>query len=51
MSVLRVAGIQHDICWEDRDATLAHLGGPVAAAVAGGARLVVLPEMLSLIHI
>jgi predicted amidohydrolase len=47
MSILRVAGIQHDICWEERDATLARLSGPVAAAVAGGARLVVLPEMFA----
>jgi len=47
MSILRVAGIQHDICWEDRDATLARLRAPVAAAVAGGARLVVLPEMFA----
>jgi predicted amidohydrolase len=44
---VRVAGIQHDICWEDRDATLAHLEAPVRAAVAGGARLVVLTEMFA----
>jgi len=39
--------LQHDICWEDRDATLAHLDAPVAAAAAGGARLVVLTEMFA----
>jgi predicted amidohydrolase len=39
--------VQHDICWEDRAATLAHLEAPVAAAVAGGARLVVLTEMFA----
>jgi predicted amidohydrolase len=44
---LRVAGIQHDICWEDRDATLARLDEPVRAAVAGGGRLVVLTEMFA----
>lgn len=47
MSVLRVAGIQHDIVWEDRDATLAHLGPHVARAAATGARLVVLTEMFA----
>ena len=44
---LRVAGIQHDICWEDRDATLALLEAPVEAAAAQGARLVVLSEMFA----
>ena len=47
MSTLRVAGIQHDICWEDREATLARLEAPVSAAAAGGARLVVLTEMFA----
>ena len=45
--MLRVAAIQHDIVWEDRDATLAHVAPLVASAVAGGARLVVLPEMFA----
>jgi predicted amidohydrolase len=44
---LRVAGIQCDITWEDRDANLAAYEPKVAAAVAGGARLVVLPEMFA----
>jgi predicted amidohydrolase len=44
---MRVAAVQHDICWEDRDATLARLEPRVAAAAAGGARLVVLTEMFA----
>jgi predicted amidohydrolase len=44
---VRVAAIQHDIVWEDRDATLAHLEPMVALAAAGGARLVVLTEMFA----
>ncbi|MCU1488393.1 MAG: putative carbon-nitrogen hydrolase [Actinomycetia bacterium] len=44
---MKVAAIQHDICWEDRDATLARLEPMVAAAAAGGARLVVLTEMFA----
>jgi predicted amidohydrolase len=42
---VKVAAVQHDIVWEDRDATLAHLEPMVAAA--GGARLVVLTEMFA----
>ena len=41
---LRVAAVQHDIVWEDRDATLASLEPKLQAAAADGARLVVLPE-------
>jgi predicted amidohydrolase len=41
---LRVAAVQHDIVWEDRDATLARLEPTVAAAAAAGAQLVLLPE-------
>ncbi|HZQ88214.1 MAG TPA: nitrilase-related carbon-nitrogen hydrolase [Acidimicrobiales bacterium] len=44
---MRVAGVQHDICWEDRESTLAHVEPMVAAAAAGGARLVVLTEMFA----
>ena len=44
---MRVAAIQHDIAWEDRDATLARVEPMVAAAVADGAGLVVLPEMFA----
>jgi omega-amidase len=44
---VKVAGIQHDIVWEDRDANFAHLAPLIADAAAGGARLVVLTEMFS----
>jgi predicted amidohydrolase len=44
---VKVAAVQHDICWEDRDATLANLEAPVEAAAAEGARLVVLTEMFA----
>jgi predicted amidohydrolase len=42
--VLRVAALQHDIAWEDREATFAHLAPLVAEAIGAGARLVVLSE-------
>ena len=41
---MRVAVVQHDICWEDREATFAHLAPRVAAAAGAGARLVLLSE-------
>ena len=44
---MRVAAIQHDIVWEDRDATLAHVAPLVASAADEGARLIVLPEMFA----
>jgi predicted amidohydrolase len=44
---VKVAAVQHDICWEDREATLARLDPLVASAAAGGARLVVLTEMFA----
>lgn len=44
---LRVAAVQHDIHWEDPDATLAHLAPKVAEAAAVGAELVVLTEMFA----
>ncbi len=47
MSGLTVAAIQHDIVWEDRDATLAHVGPMVERAVGLGARLVALTEMFA----
>jgi predicted amidohydrolase len=40
-----VAAVQHDVVWEDRDATLARLEPQLRAAAATGARLVVLTEM------
>jgi len=42
---VKVAGIQHDVVWEDRDATLGRLEPQVKAAAGAGARLVVLTEM------
>lgn len=44
---MKVAAIQHDIVWADRDANFARLGGLIAEAAANGARLVVLTEMFS----
>jgi len=44
---VRVAALQHDIVWEDRDANFAHLEPMIAGAAAGGARLIVLTEMFS----
>lgn len=41
---LLVAAVQHDIEWEDRDATLARLEPRLAAAAADGAGLAVLAE-------
>ena len=42
---MRVAAVQHDVAWEDRDATLARLEPQLRAAAGAGARLVVLTEM------
>jgi predicted amidohydrolase len=42
---MKVAGVQHDIAWEDRDANFARLGPMIGRAAADGARLVVLTEM------
>ena len=44
---VRVAAIQHDIVWEDRDANFARLAPKIADAAGDGARLVVLTEMYS----
>jgi predicted amidohydrolase len=44
---MRVAAIQHDIVWEDRDATLRRLAPQVAQAAGTGARLLVLTEMFA----
>jgi omega-amidase len=44
---VKVAALQHDICWEDPAATTAHLEPMIAGAAATGARLVVLTEMYS----
>ncbi|WP_375483795.1 nitrilase-related carbon-nitrogen hydrolase [uncultured Jatrophihabitans sp.] len=44
---MRVAAVQHDITWEQPEATRAHVRPMIAAAAAGGAQLVVLPEMFA----
>jgi predicted amidohydrolase len=44
---VKVAVVQHDICWERRDATLPRVAPMVAAAADGGAELVVLPELFA----
>jgi predicted amidohydrolase len=47
MTNVRVAAIQHDIVWEDKEANFAHLAPMVAAAAGAGARLAVLTETFS----
>jgi predicted amidohydrolase len=42
---MKIAGVQHDVAWEDRDTTLARLEPQLRAAAGTGARLVVLTEM------
>ena len=44
---MRVAGVQHDIVWEDPTANFAHLAPMITAAASDGADLVVLTEMFS----
>lgn len=44
---MKVAAVQHDIAWEDRDATFARLRPQIAAAAGTGARIVLLTEMFS----
>ncbi len=44
---MKVAAIQFDIAWEDPEANFASLRPQIAAAVASGARMVVLPEMFA----
>ena len=44
---MKVAVVQHDIVWEDKDANFARLAPQVEAAAAAGARLVVLTETFS----
>ena len=47
MGGIRLSAIQHDIVWNDRSANFRRLAPQVAAAAAGGARLVVLTETFS----
>ncbi|MEX0836399.1 MAG: nitrilase-related carbon-nitrogen hydrolase, partial [Nitriliruptor sp.] len=47
MSVLRIAAVQHEPRWQDRDGTLADLTPTVAVAASTGAQLVVLPELFA----
>ena len=44
---MRLAAVQHDIIWNDREANFARLAPMIAAAAAGGARLVLLSETFS----
>ena len=44
---MRVAAVQHDIVWADREANFTRLRGLVSEAAGNGARLVVLTEMFS----
>lgn len=44
---MRVAAIQHDIVWCDREANFAHLAPLIAGASAAGARLILLSETFS----
>lgn len=44
---VRIAAVQHDIAWDDREANFAHLAPLVAAAAGTGARIVVLSETFS----
>lgn len=44
---MRIAAIQHDTVWEDKEANFAALAPRIAAAAGAGARLVVLTEMFS----
>lgn len=47
MTALRIAAVQHDIVWMDRDANFERLAPQVSAAAAGGAGLVLLTETFS----
>ena len=47
MSVVRVAAVQHDIVWFDREANYVALAPRISAAAAGGARIVLLTETFS----
>jgi predicted amidohydrolase len=44
---MKVAVLQHDIAWEDRESTFARLAPMIAQAAGAGAKLVVLAEMFA----
>ena len=44
---MRIAAVQHDIVWEDREGNFARLAPQVARAAGAGAELVVLSETFS----
>ena len=44
---MRVAAIQHDIAWCDREANFAHIAPLIAGAAGAGARLILLSETFS----
>ena len=44
---MRIAAVQHDIVWEDRDANFERLAPRIAQSVAAGAELVLLTETFS----
>jgi predicted amidohydrolase len=44
---MRIAAVQHDIVWEDKDANFARLAPMIAGAAAAGADLVLLTETFS----
>jgi predicted amidohydrolase len=44
---MRIAAVQHDIVWEDREANFERLTPQVARAVGAGAELVLLTETFS----
>jgi predicted amidohydrolase len=44
---MKVAAVQHDIVWEDREANFARLAPQIARAVGAGAELVLLSETFS----
>lgn len=44
---MRIAAVQHDITWGDRDANFEHLAPRIRGAAASGARLVLLSETFS----
>jgi len=47
VTALRVAGLQHDIVWNDRDANFERLAPQIAAAAGAGAGLVLCAETFS----